>query len=220
MVACASTSRSSLAVSCGSTSWRNRSTPSRLDGSTDAWPSRDRAALIAEQHEMPVGQPAQQRGDVLAVGAGEPALGVGVEFGGQADAASRPSRASRAPPGGRRRARWAAAARPRPPPWGRPIRTAATWIHVSSMPSRNGRRRTAGSMSSSSPAVPAPHPEHRVHDGLVGDPEPVQQHGDGVHQHRRVVGDDLQRGAEPAGVVVGVDRDEGLARACRCLPSR
>ncbi len=35
----------------------------------------DLAALVAKQHEVSVGQPAQQRRDVLAVGAGEPALG-------------------------------------------------------------------------------------------------------------------------------------------------
>ena len=48
-----------------------------------------RAALIAEQHEMPVGEPAQQRRDVFTVGAGEPALGVGVEFVGQTEQRSR-----------------------------------------------------------------------------------------------------------------------------------
>ena len=60
-------------------------------------------------------------------------------------------------------------------------------------------------------AGPPPRPEHRIHDGRVGHPEPVQQHGDGVHQHRRVVGDDLQRGAESGRVVVGVDRNPGVA---------
>ncbi len=61
------------------------------------------------------------------------------------------------------------------------------------------------------PAGPAPHPEHRVHDGLVGHPEPVQQHGDGVHQHRRVVGDDLQGGTESSRVVVAVHGNPGIA---------
>jgi len=45
----------------------------------------DLAALVTQHYEVPVGQPAQQRGDIPAVRAGEPALGVGVEFGRQAD---------------------------------------------------------------------------------------------------------------------------------------
>ena len=60
-------------------------------------------------------------------------------------------------------------------------------------------------------AGPPPRPEDRIHDGRVGHPEPVQQHGDGVRQHRRVVGDDLQRGPESGRVVVGVNRDAGVA---------
>ena len=80
MVACASTSRSSLAVSCGSTSVRSRSTPKPTGRIDRGLAVADLAALIAQQHEVTVGQPAQQRGDVLAVRAGEPAPGVGVEF--------------------------------------------------------------------------------------------------------------------------------------------
>ena len=57
----------------------------------------------------------------------------------------------------------------------------------------------------------APHPEHRVHDRHVGDAEPVQQHRDGVHQHGRLVGDDLHRRTEAGGVVAGVELDKRLA---------
>jgi hypothetical protein len=59
-------------------------------------------------------------------------------------------------------------------------------------------------------AGPPPRPEYRIHDGLVGHPEPVQQDRDGVHQHRRVVRDDLQRGSESSRVVIGVHRDAGV----------
>ena len=45
----------------------------------------DLAALVTQHYEVPVCQPAQQRADIPAVRAGEPALGVGVEFGRQAD---------------------------------------------------------------------------------------------------------------------------------------
>ena len=60
-------------------------------------------------------------------------------------------------------------------------------------------------------AVPT-HMENRVHDRQVGHPEPMQQHGDRIHQHCAVVGDHLQRGTESARVVVRVDRDAALPR--------
>ena len=59
----------------------------------------------------------------------------------------------------------------------------------------------------------------------VGDAQPVQQHRDGVHQHRAVIGDDLKRGSEAAGFVGAVHGDLGLAdrRAvrptCACAAS-
>jgi hypothetical protein len=60
------------------------------------------------------------------------------------------------------------------------------------------------------PARTATRPEHRVHDREVGDSEPMQQHGDGLHQHRRVVGDDLQRRTESTRIVLGVHRNQGV----------
>ncbi len=38
----------------------------------------------------------------------------------------------------------------------------------------------------------AAHTKDRVHDGRVGHAVPVQQHRDRIHQHRRLLGDDLQ----------------------------
>ena len=122
--------------------------------STDDWPSLHRAALVAQQHEVPVGEPAQQRGDVLAVRAGEPSLRVGVEFVGQAEQRRRSSPASPARPAARRRARWAAAARPRRAPWRSTDGDSWTWIQASSMPSGIVGASEAGRMSSSSPVGP------------------------------------------------------------------
>ncbi|CAM5669714.1 hypothetical protein MAUB1S_04926 [Mycolicibacterium aubagnense] len=57
-----------------------------------------------------------------------------------------------------------------------------------------------------------PNPEFGTHDRGVGDADPVQQHHHRVHQQRAVVGHDLQRRAEAAGIVVRVDRDQRLPR--------
>ncbi len=51
-------------------------------------PALHRATLIAEQDEMPVGEPSQQRGDVGAISAREASLRVGVEFVGEAEQCS------------------------------------------------------------------------------------------------------------------------------------
>jgi hypothetical protein len=40
----------------------------------------------------------------------------------------------------------------------------------------------------------------------------VQQNGDSVHQHGALIGDDLDRRTDAAGVVGRVDRDLGVAR--------
>ncbi len=160
---------------------------------------------------MPVGQPSQQRRDVLAVRR----RGIAAS-GSVSSSAARPR--SVAAIAGESSATWRASAST----LGSSRLTSSTrlgidrtWTAGRGSTSRRRRRRTCrprrpAAMPSSSPAGPAPHPEHRVHDRLVGHPEPVQQHGDGVHQHRRVVGDDLQRGAEAAGSSA-VDRDECLA---------
>ena len=47
--------------------------------------------------------------------------------------------------------------------------------------------------------------ENGGHHCRVGDPEPVQQHRDGIHQHAAVVGDHLERGPKPGGVVRRMD---------------
>ena len=170
----------------------------------------DLAALVTQQHEVPVGQPAQQRARhpggqgwgtcprcrsrvraarlismaVIDVGVQRHLTGLGENAGQQAlDLVHRlgVDRIGAAERG--------------------------------SMPRRCHRRSgasAAGSIASSSPLGLAPRPEHRIHDGRVGHAEPVQQHRDGVHQHRRVVGDDLQRGPESSRVVVGVHRDAGV----------
>ncbi len=54
------------------------------------------------------------------------------------------------------------------------------------------------------------HVEDRIHDHLVGHSEAVQQHRDRIHQHRAVIGDHLQCGAESGGVVSSVDRDSAF----------
>lgn len=56
----------------------------------------------------------------------------------------------------------------------------------------------------------AANPEHGVHDRGVGDAEAVQQHGDGVHHHCALIGDDLDRWSDATGVLGGVDRDPGV----------
>ena len=66
----------------------------------------------------------------------------------------------------------------------------------------------------------AAHPEHGIHDRDVGDAQPVQQDRDGVHQHRALVGDQLERGPETAGVVGAVHRDLGLADRCAACRAR
>ena len=53
--------------------------------------------------------------------------------------------------------------------------------------------------------------QRQVHQRHVGHTQPVQQHGDRIHEHGGLVGDDLQRRAEPVGVIGAVDLDEGLA---------
>ena len=133
--------------------------------------------------------------------------------------ARRPGRAasaamarSRAQPGGHRRARSATGRLGlRDAPSDRPNWTAGRGSRSRRRPSRKLSASADGLDVEQLTGRAAPHPEHRVHDRLVGHPEPVQQHGDGVHQHRRVVGDDLHRRAEAAGVVCGVDRDERFA---------
>ncbi len=208
-MACASTSRSSLSVSCGRTSSRNRRMPRRLDGSTDDCPSLHRATLIAEQHEMPVGKPAQQRRDVLAVGGREASLRVGVEFVGQTEQRSgqRPrvernlagvgEHAGQQAPGLRDRLGVDGTGQLDVDP-----RLVDAVVGVVGLRGRPDVQQLTGRA--------APHPQHRVHDRLVGHAEPVQQHGHGVHQHRRVVGDDLHRGTEPGRVVVRIELDERL----------
>ena len=53
--------------------------------------------------------------------------------------------------------------------------------------------------------------EHRVHDRRVRHTKPVQQHRHRIHQHRAVVGDQLQRGAEPARIVRRIDGDSAFS---------
>ena len=106
-----------------------------------------RAALIAQQDEVPVGEPAQQRGDVAAVVAR-----------GSARRGRRPARSpgrpgwrsappSRRPPGARRRARWAAASAASATVLASTDGDSATWIHVSSTPSRGASGSAAGRIS-------------------------------------------------------------------------
>ena len=138
-----------------SRSRRSRSTPSRLDGSTEDCAVAHRAALVTEQHEVSVGQPAQQRGHILAVGAGEPDC-VGVEFGGQATQRRRHRGRVERRPAARRRARRAAAARPRPAPCGRPSWPAGRGSRSSSMPVADRRVRRRLAVSSRPPGRGAP----------------------------------------------------------------
>ena len=56
----------------------------------------------------------------------------------------------------------------------------------------------------------ATNPYRRVHQRDIGDAETVHQHRHRVHQHARLVGDDLQGGTEPGRIVGGSDRDERL----------
>lgn len=159
---------------------------------------------------MTVGQPAQQRGDVVAVTTGKPAARVGVNVLGE-PAQCRPQG----------------------------LRVEGHLARVGEHPGQHlgdvcdrggvhrGRQlhmhprlgRCAGGIAGlgdgddveqliRSSAVDA---EHRVHHRGVGDAEPVQQHGDRIHHHRGVVGDDLQRRPEPGRVVGRIHRDTCLA---------
>ena len=169
----------------------------------------DLAALVPQQHEVSVGQPAQQRRDVLAVRAGEPALVIGVEFGRQAAQRGRHRRRvhSHLTGVGQHAGQQTLDLLQRL--WvGRFGQLDMDPRLVDAVTELGVRRRLDLQQF---PTWPAPHPEHRIHDGLVGHPEPVQQHGHGIHQHRRVVGDDLQRGTESRGVVLGVDGNPGVA---------
>ena len=58
----------------------------------------------------------------------------------------------------------------------------------------------------------ATHLEHRGHDGRVADPKPVQQHRHGIHQHAAVVGDHLQRRSEAGWIVCRVDGNTAFTR--------
>ena len=152
-------------------------------------PAAHRAALIAQQHEMPVGQPAQQRGDVLAVGAGEAALGVGVEFVGQApQCGGHRARIERHLAGVGENVGQQALGLGQRLAVHRPRQLDVDPRLVDPV-LRCGVRRRLNLQQL--PCGPAAHPEHGVHDRRVGHTEPVQQHRYGVHQHRRVVGDDL-----------------------------
>ena len=112
-----------------------------------------RAALIAQQHEVSVGEPAQQRGDVAAVVPGKRPSGS------VSSASARPTsaaciapessatcRASASTLGSSRCASASARRSTDGDSW--------TWIQVSSMPSRDAPPSAAGPMSSSSPAGP------------------------------------------------------------------
>ena len=168
------------------------------------------ATLVAQQDKMPVGQPAQQRRDVLAVRAGEAVAGVAVEFGGQT--------AQHRGHGGRverHLARVGQYPRQQLLHFGECAsvhRPGQLDVHPGLVGTgaecRIGGRCDVEELTGRTAA----HPEHRVHDGLVGDPDAVQQHGDRIHQHRGVVGDDLQCRPEAPGIVRGVHRDAGGAR--------
>ena len=201
--------------SAGSSAWSPAPAPAdRLDRSAAAarrcagaarragWPGRrwpgpssHRAALIAEQHEMPVGEPAQQRRDVAAVVGRKVPCAVGVQRVGQDRPARRSAPPSRAPPAARRPSTLGSSAAASATALGSRTATAARGSR-----SRRRRRRRVGSRrratSEQLARRIAAHAEHRIHDRRVGDAEPVQQHGDGVHQHRAVVGDDLDRRPE------------------------
>ena len=159
---------------------------------------------------MPVREPSQQRRDILAVVAGEPPLGVGVEFVGQAE-----QRSGQRPRIERDLAGVGHHARQQSPDLfdGLGIDGFGQLdVNPRLVDGVLGLVGLCGGLDVAQLAgLVAPHPQNRVHDRLVGHPEPVQQHGDGVHQQRRVVGDDLDGGAEPAGVVRRIDLDECLA---------
>ncbi len=218
MVACASTSVSPGSLSSGSTSVRNRATPSRLDSSAVAVPPATRAAQGAEQHEVAV-QPAQQ---VRRRPCG-PVRGTGYRHRRRgrapARAAASTARRSPGPPGVRRRPPSAAVARPRPAPDGQPSGTAGCGSRTRRCRTRHRRHRCRPAATSrSAPVGVASDPHRGVHERHIGHAEPVQQHGDRVHQHGGLVGDDLQRRAEAVGVTGGVDLDERLAGAAAVEP--
>ena len=179
---------------------------SRVDGRLAAAHS---APLIPEKHEVTVGQPPQQRGDVLAVRAREPSSGVAVEFGGQATQ-------RRGHVGGVDGDLAGVGERARQQPLGlldgAPVgRRGQLDVHpgfVDAVAELGlGRRGDVEQFA----VGPAAHPEQRIHDRAVGHAEAVQQHRHRIHQQCRVVGDDLQRRAEAAGVVGSVHRHPGGA---------
>ena len=165
------------------------------------------APLVAEQQEVTVAQPAQQRRDILAVRGRVVALRVGFDFRGQ------PAQ------GGDQRGRVAGDLLhvgqdlgQQPFYFGEALAVdRRQQLHV--YPRFAHVLRSAGRFRFDADQVAvrfAVHLEHRRHDRRVGHTQPVQQHRHGIHQHAAVVGDDLQRGPEPGRIVRGVDSDPAL----------
>ena len=179
---------------------------SRVDGRLAAAHS---APLIPEKHEVTVGQPPQQRGDVLAVRAREPSSGVAVEFGGQATQ-------RRGHVGGVDGNLAGVGERARQQPLGlldgAPVgRRGQLDVHPGLVDAVAELGLGRGGDVEQFTVRPATYAEQRIHDRAVGHAEAVQQHRHRIHQQRGVVGDDLQRRTETAGVVGPVHRDPGGA---------
>ena len=159
---------------------------------------------------MSVGEPTQERRNVPAVRAWEAALGVGVEFVRQT-----PQRRHHRTRVQRHLACVGQYA-------GQQLRDLGERLAVHGLSELNvypglvtafARRADIGGRPNVEqfPGRTAAHPEHRVHDRCVGHAESVQQDRHRVHHHRRVVGDNLQCGAESRRIVGCIHCDAGVA---------
>ena len=137
-------------------------------------PVTHRATLIAQQHEIAVGEPTQQRCDVLTVRSREPSLRVGVEFIGQAEQC--PCQRSRVDRHlacvGEHAGQQALGLRQHLGVDG----TGQLNVDPGLVDAFLGVVGLQGGLDLEHlSARAAPHPQHRVHDRLVRHPEPVQQ---------------------------------------------
>ncbi|SHW00001.1 Uncharacterised protein [Mycobacteroides abscessus subsp. abscessus] len=169
------------------------------------------ALLVAQQDEVPVGQPAQQGRDVAPVITGEPAVVVGVERVGQPDERGVHRgriELHRTGVGQGMRQHSGRLGDGLAVPHRRQLHMNPGLVDTVGRGAGVTRRTHRDHLARRIP----PHPELRTHDRGVGDTDAVQQHHHRVHQQRAVIGHDLQRRAEAAGIVGRVDRDQRLPR--------
>lgn len=171
----------------------------------------DRTTLVSELDEVAGGEPAQQRRHVPPVVGREVPVAIGVQLAGEDDQRGVESRGVQ-----RHLTGVTQDARQQRDRLGDGLgirRRRQLHVNPGLVDAvRRCVRSRRGTDVQQSPGRVAAHAEDRVHDRGVRDAEPVQEHRDGVHQHRVLVGDELDGRADPVGIPGRVDLDLGVTR--------